>query len=99
MQKACANVQAGQVAPGYCSLSSTRLAEFGAFFTGEKLDDSADIKFDHVLPSFNAKADFGNGMLVRFAASKGISRPDLNAFATGGGISDNTASLKAGGTL
>ncbi|GBF57930.1 vitamin B12 transporter BtuB [Candidatus Phycosocius bacilliformis] len=99
LQRACSNVQAGQIAPGYCSLSSTRLAEFASFFTGEKIDDSADIKFDHVLPSFNAKADFGNGMLVRMAISKGISRPDLNAFATGGGISDNTANLKAGGTL
>ena len=99
LQRACNAVQAGQVAPGYCGLSSTRLAAFGSFFTGEKLDDSADIKFDHVLPSFNAKADFGNGMLVRMAISKGISRPDLNAFATGGGISDNTANLKAGGTL
>lgn len=95
----CNNVQPGQVAPGYCSLSSTRLSQFAAFFTGEKIGDGADIEFDHVLPSFNAKADFGNGMLVRMAISKGISRPDLNAFATGGVISDNTANLKAGGTL
>ncbi|MEN9855256.1 MAG: hypothetical protein RLZZ157_382 [Pseudomonadota bacterium] len=99
IQNACKNVQAGQVAPGYCSLSAARQAQFAAVFTGETLDDSADIKFDHWLPSFNAKLDFGNGMLVRAAASKGISRPDLSAFATGGGISDNTASLKAGGTL
>ena len=33
LQKACSNVQVGQVAPGYCGLSATRLAEFGAFFT------------------------------------------------------------------
>ena len=63
------------------------------------IDDSSNIKFDHWLPSFNAKLDFGNGMLVRAAASKSISRPDLSSFATGGGISDNTTNLRSGGTL
>jgi TonB-dependent receptor len=38
-------------------------------------------------------------MVVRAAVSKGISRPDLSAFATGGGISDNTSNLRSGGTL
>ncbi|ESQ88180.1 TonB-denpendent receptor [Asticcacaulis sp. AC460] len=99
VQNACANVVPGQVAPGYCSLSATRLAEFASAYTGEVLDDSADITFDHVLPSFNAKLDFGNGMLVRAAASKSISRPDLSAFATGGSVFDNTNALRAGGTL
>ncbi|ESQ73608.1 TonB-dependent receptor [Asticcacaulis sp. AC402] len=99
LQNACANVQPGQVAPGYCGLSTARLAQFASVFTGEILDDSADIEFEHILPSFNAKLDFGNGMLVRVAASKSISRPDLSAFATGGSIYDNTGALRAGGTL
>ena len=99
LQTACANVQPGQTAPGFCSLTPARQAEFASVFTGEVVDDSANIKFDHWLPSFNARLDFGNGMLVRVAASKAISRPDLSAFATGGGISDNTTNLRAGGTL
>ena len=99
LQTACGNVQPGQTAPGFCSLTAARQAEFAAVFTGEVVDDSANIKFEHWLPSFNAKLDFGNGMLMRVAASKAISRPDLSAFATGGGISDNTTNLRAGGTL
>lgn len=99
LQAACANVQPGQIAPGYCSLSTNRLAQFAAVFTGETVDDSADIKFGHWLPSFNARLDFGNGMLVRAAVSRGISRPDLNAFQTGGAIYDNTTNLRQAGTL
>ena len=99
LQGACSRVQPGQSAPGFCSLTPVRLAEFAAVFTGETLDDSANIKFRNWLPSFNAKLDFGNGMLVRAAVSKGISRPDLSSFATGGAIFDNTGNLKAGGTL
>ena len=96
---ACANVQPGQVAPGYCSLTPARQAEFAAVYTGEVVPDDADIKFHHWLPSFNAKLDVGRGLLFRVAVSKGISRPDLNAFATGGAISDNTGNLQSSGTL
>jgi TonB-dependent receptor len=99
LQVACANVQVGQSAPAYCSLTPARLAEFASVFTGELIDDSSNIKYENWLPSINAKLDFGNGMLIRGAASKGISRPDLSAFATGGGVSDNTGNLRAGGTL
>jgi TonB-dependent receptor len=99
IQAACAATQPGQIAPGYCSLSAARQAQFAAAFTGELIDDSANIKYENWLPSFNAKLDFGNGMLIRGAVSKGISRPDLSAFATGGGIFDNTTNLRAGGTL
>jgi TonB-dependent receptor len=99
LQVACGAVQPGQIAPGYCSLTPARQAEFARVFTGELIDDSANIKYENWLPSFNAKLDFGNGMIVRAAASKGISRPDLSAFATGGGIFDNTTNLRAGGTL
>lgn len=99
VQAACANVQPGQTAPGYCSLSPTRLAEFASVFTGEIIDDSDDIKFKNWLPAFNAKLDVGNGLLFRVAASKAITRPDLSDFRTGGAIFDNTDNLRAGGTL
>ncbi len=99
LQTSCANVQPGQAAPGYCSLSVARQAEFASVFTGEVINDSANIEFENWLPSFNAKLDFGGGLLLRFAASKGISRPDLSAFATGGAISDNTTDLLQAGLL
>ena len=84
---------------GICQLSDARLAEFAAGFTGEILDDSRKITFDNWLPSFNAKLDMGDGFLIRFAASKGISRPDLQQFAAGGGIGDNTVALNTAGNL
>jgi TonB-dependent receptor len=99
LQASCSRVQPGQVAPGFCGLSPARQAEFARVFTGETIDDSADIEFENWLPSFNILFDFGQGRLVRGAFSKGISRPDLSAFATGGGIGDNTGNLRAGGTL
>lgn len=99
VQASCANTQPGQQAPSYCSLSSARLAEFAEVFTGETIDDSDSIRFDNWLPSFNAKLDVGGGLLFRVAVAKAISRPDLSSFRTGGSIFDNTADLRAGGTL
>lgn len=99
VQAACANVQPGQVAPGYCSLSTARMTEFASVFTGEVIDDSDDIEFDNWLPAFNAKLDVGRGLLFRVAVSRAITRPDLSDFRTGGAIFDNTDNLRAGGTL
>ncbi len=99
LQTACANVQPGQTAPGYCGLPASRLAEFGSIFTGEQILDNANIRYKNWLPSFNAKLDFGDGILIRGAVSKGISRPDLDQYRTGGAIFDNTSSLRSAGTL
>jgi TonB-dependent receptor len=57
------------------------------------------VTFENWLPSFNALLDTGNGLLFRAAVSKGISRPDLAAFRSGGGIGDNTGDLRSEGTL
>ncbi|ANY21389.1 TonB-dependent Receptor Plug Domain protein [Tsuneonella dongtanensis] len=96
---ACTRVPPGQTLPGYCGLTPARLQEFVAAFTGETLVDDRDIEFEHWLPSFNAKLDFGGGWLARVAVSKGITRPELNLFGSGGSISDNTNDLRAEGTL
>ena len=85
--------------PGYCSLSDARLAQFASVFTGEMVDDSADVTYDNWLPSFNVKLDLNNGLLFRAAVSRGIFRPDLAAYRTGGAIFDNTNNLRQGGTL
>ncbi len=89
----------GAVLPGVCSLSPDRVAEYAAALTGEVIVDDRDITFDHWLPSFNAKLDVGDGLLFRFAVSKGISRPDLQLFRAGGFIADNTIALRDAGTL
>ena len=99
LDAACGRVPPGQSVPGYCSLSDARKAEFAAGHTGDILLDDRSITFDHWLPSFNARLDVGGGLLFRFAVSKGISRPDLQLFRSGGGIGDNTNDLRADGTL
>lgn len=68
----------------YCSLTGARLATFASLFTGELINDTRDITFDHWLPSFNIRFDSGTGVVLRGAVSKGISRPDLNLFNAGG---------------
>lgn len=95
----CATPGAPGAVRGYCDLSDARKAEFAAAFTGEIVNDDRKIRFHHWLPSFNAKLDVGDGLLFRFAVSKGISRPDLQLFRAGGGIADNTAALKQAGAL
>ncbi|WAT17555.1 TonB-dependent receptor [Aurantiacibacter sp. MUD11] len=100
IQDSCQAPAAPGVQRGFCDPSfAPRLAEFAAAYTGEIIDDSRDITFDNWLPSFNARLDFGNGMLVRAAVSKGISRPDLILFRSGGGLGDNTGNLLQAGNL
>ncbi|MEO1922215.1 MAG: TonB-dependent receptor [Sphingomonadaceae bacterium] len=99
---ACAQAQQQQPnaqLPGYCGLTAARKAEFASVFTGETIPDNANISFDNWLPSFNVKLDTGTGFVFRAAASKGISRPDLAAFRTGGAIFDNTNDLRQAGFL
>ncbi|MEY5007906.1 MAG: hypothetical protein RL764_1222 [Pseudomonadota bacterium] len=101
VQGSCAFILANNITPvpGYCGLTPTRQAAYAKLFTGEVIADPLNIRYKNWLPSFNAKLDFGNGILVRAAASKGISRPDLSSFTSGGGAYDNTNNLRAGGLL
>jgi TonB-dependent receptor len=82
----------------YCQLSAPRLAQFAAGFTGTVVADQVSAKFANWLPSFNIRFDFGKGMILRGAVSKGISRPDQAAYRAGGGIGNNVAALVQGGT-
>jgi len=95
----CAGPPIPGIDRGYCDLSDARKAEFAAVHTGEIILDDREITFDHWLPSFNARLDVGDGLLFRFAVSKGLSRPDLQLFRAGGGIGDNTNELLQAGTL
>jgi TonB-dependent receptor len=85
--------------PGYCLLSPTRQAQFAAVFNTPSFLEPATSTFDYWLPSFNAKLDIGGGLLFRMGVSKGIFRPDLALYATGGTLGDNTNTLRQEGTL
>ncbi|HAU22353.1 MAG TPA: TonB-dependent receptor, partial [Erythrobacter sp.] len=99
IENVCQSPAAPGIQRGFCDASFTRQAEFAAAHTGEIIIDNRKIKFDHWLPSFNAKLDIGDGVLFRLAVSKGISRPDLQLFRAGGGIGDNTGALLQAGNL
>jgi TonB-dependent receptor len=99
IQNVCNNAPPGSPGLDFCSLSNARKAEFAAAHTGQVINDSRDITFDHWLPAINAKLDVGGGLLFRAAVSKGISRPDLALYRAGGTILDNTADLADDGTL
>lgn len=95
----CAGPPIPGIDRGYCDLSDARKAEFAAAHTGEIIIDDRTIQFENWLPSFNASLDVGDGLLVRAAVSKGLSRPDLQLFRAGGGVGDNTNALLQAGTL
>ncbi|WP_260483916.1 TonB-dependent receptor [Sphingomicrobium flavum] len=95
----CAFAPPDQPIPGYCLLSPERRAVFADAFSGEVINDTPDVTFDHWLPSLNVKFEFKPGMLVRGAVSKGITRPELNLFSAGGSIGDNTGVLRDSNTL
>ena len=100
IQSACVNAPPEVLANlGFCDPAfAPRLADFAAAHTGEVVSSGGKITFDHWLPSFNAKLDVGNGLLFRFAVSKGISRPDMQLFAINGALGDNTVALRQAGT-
>ena len=98
VQESCGRAPPGNI-PGFCQLSPARLAEFAAAHTGEIVLDDRAVTFDNWLPSFNALLDTGGGLLLRAAVSKGLTRPDLAAFRSGGAIGDNTGDLVADQTL
>ena len=97
LQQTCATPDVPGIQRGFCELSNERLSQFAAAHTGEVLVDDREIVFDHFLPSINAKLDIGGGLLLRAAASKNISRPDMQLFRAGGGIGDNTNALELAG--
>ncbi|MCJ8190893.1 TonB-dependent receptor [Sphingomicrobium aestuariivivum] len=86
----------------FCTLleeAPERVPDYVAALNGASTDLGTGRSYDNWLPSFNARLDFGNGMLVRGAVSKAISRPDLAANGVGGVVGDNIGILNASGTL
>ena len=95
----CAFIDGSDVSRSFCALPDSRLDEYVSALNGAVIEQGADIGYDNWLPSFNARLDMDNGMLLRFAASKGIFRPDLAANAVGGFLGDNIGVLVAENTL
>jgi iron complex outermembrane recepter protein len=82
----------GAYYPAFCYLSPADLA----FASGGGLQSTVKNKFHHFLPSFNVRFDLSPKWLIRFAASKAISRPDFGLLKNFTAI---TLSLPNGGNL
>lgn len=69
--------QPGQVPPVPFNLGYYLSADDKAFADGLDYVGTVTNEFDNVLPSLNIKMDINDELLLRFAASKAISRPDI----------------------
>ncbi len=69
--------QPGYEAPGFCALTAQQQADVLAFANNGS--EVRDVKHDYDawLPSFNAKLGLNDDMLIRFAYSRSIARPDV----------------------
>jgi len=71
--------------PGFCSQGLGNLQ--GIFGDGAVQATQVDVSYDEWLPSLNLKLDLGNDHLVRFAASRTLSRPSVDELSQRPGIS------------
>jgi iron complex outermembrane receptor protein len=85
--------QPNQVPPVPFNLGYYLSAEDKAFADGSIYTDSVTNEFDNVLPSLNIKMDINDDWLVRFAASKAISRPDIGNLKSYVGLSATAPSI------
>ncbi|WP_265587962.1 TonB-dependent receptor [Sphingomicrobium arenosum] len=98
LENRCANVPPGATFASYCSLPEERLGEFVSALNGARTDIGTGQTYDNWLPSFNARLDMNNGMILRAAVSKAMTRPDLAAAGVGGVLGDNINNLVSAGT-
>ena len=86
---ACAGPFTGS-APFFCDASfDSRVAEFEAFADGALLPGGNSNSYDYFLPSLNLNLLLADDLIIRFAASRAISRPDFGVNAFGGNIFAN----------
>lgn len=66
------------VPPSFCNQSAATKALYRAFVaSGSPSSVAANTTYDYFLPSLNLKFNITDDMLLRFAASKGVSLPDM----------------------
>ena len=63
--------------PAVCDLGAVGYAQAQQFSNGASFPSNANDDFDHWLPSLNVKIGIGRDVIVRLAASKVLSRPDI----------------------
>ncbi|WP_051881883.1 TonB-dependent receptor [Parvularcula oceani] len=63
--------------PEFCDLTDAEEAAIRAFANNASEVRDVDNKYDLFLPSFNAKLQLNEDMLIRFAYSRSISRPEV----------------------
>ncbi len=68
--------------PGNPTQERDFLPEVAAFLDQPNEFASIDNSYEYLLPSFNMKWDINDDMLIRFAASQAITRPDISAINT-----------------
>ncbi|RFB04306.1 TonB-dependent receptor [Parvularcula marina] len=66
-------------APGFCALDDATEAQLRQFANNGSQEVASENEYDILLPSFNAKLGLNDDMLLRFAYSKSISRPDVGS--------------------
>lgn len=82
------------VAPGSAGCYLTPAQK--TFSNGAFLASDVNLVHRNLLPSFNLKFDFGNNWYARFAASEGLSRPDMGLLKNYAEISPPTLPQNAG---
>ena len=63
--------------PGVCKGGQAAYDQLRAFATGQTVANTANNKYHYFLPSLNLKFGLSRDMLIRFAASRVMTRPDL----------------------
>jgi TonB-dependent receptor len=61
----------------FCTLPLEVRNNARAFANGETIENSAKLKYDYWLPSFNARLEMGGGLQFRVAYSKSITPPEF----------------------
>ena len=65
-----------QVPGGVCTLGAAGYGQLQQFATGQTNFDAAQFSYDYFLPSLNLRFGLSDELILRFAASKVLSRPD-----------------------
>lgn len=63
--------------PALCTIPLQDALNAYAFANGASISDTAEQQFDHWLPTLNVRVDLSPKFLMRFAASKALSRPNF----------------------
>jgi TonB-dependent receptor len=78
--------QPNEPVPVICTLTASQQAAVLAFANGASVPDTAHQKYGNWLPSLNLKLQLTSNLLMRFAASKALSRPNFGSLRNYAGV-------------